>query len=90
MESDPNVSREGTKMDAAEVRQNFAALKEETDAISASRQGLPREKVRQGPQGKISAADLSFAIGGTSANSNSVQTSTLHLPTATWKHCAKS
>lgn len=27
----------------------------------------------QGPQGEVSAADLSFAIGGTSANSNTVQ-----------------
>ena len=28
----------------------------------------------QGPQGEVSAGDLSFAIGGTSANSNTVQT----------------
>ncbi len=39
--------------------------------------GVPRgpcEIGDKGPPGKVSAADLSFAIGGTSANSNMVQT----------------
>ena len=37
-------------------------------------QGPQGEQGPQGPQGEVSAGDLSFAIGGTSANSNTVQT----------------
>ena len=37
-------------------------------------QGQQGDAGPQGPQGEVSAGDLSFAIGGTSANSNTVQT----------------
>lgn len=41
MEPDPNVPREGAKIDAAEVWQNFVALKEEIDAIPCRKKGHP-------------------------------------------------
>lgn len=56
VELDPNVPREGAKMDAAEIRQNFVCSQEELDAhflaaASAEMVGMVAESpVRYGEQ----------------------------------------